>query len=131
MDRLTRRETTGEATALHGDCGWYGSIVQKLAAYEDTGLEPQETTPRLRELAQADREWRVVVLPCKVGDTVYRTCRRYWAEGREVAGQNTYHVFFGGTYVLRTEDREEAMAVYRLCRRQGEAVMAGEERNGT
>lgn len=31
-----------------------------------------ETTPdRLRELAQADRDGRLVVLPCKVGDTVY------------------------------------------------------------
>jgi hypothetical protein len=30
------------------------------------------TTPeRLRELAAADKEGRVVVLPCKVGDTVY------------------------------------------------------------
>ena len=29
---------------------------------------------RLRELAQADREGRVVVLPCKVGDKVYITC---------------------------------------------------------
>lgn len=26
---------------------------------------------RLRELAEADKEGRVVVLPCKVGDTVY------------------------------------------------------------
>ena len=27
---------------------------------------------RLRDLAEADKEGRVVVLPCKVGDTVYR-----------------------------------------------------------
>ena len=27
---------------------------------------------RLRALAEADREGRIVVLPCKVGDTVYR-----------------------------------------------------------
>lgn len=26
---------------------------------------------RLRELAEADKEGRVVVLPCKIGDTVY------------------------------------------------------------
>ena len=30
------------------------------------------TLDRLRELAQADEEGRIVVLPCKVGDTVYR-----------------------------------------------------------
>lgn len=29
-------------------------------------------TERLRELAEADKEGRVVVLPCKVGDTAYR-----------------------------------------------------------
>ena len=63
----------------------------RLKAYEDTGMTPEElqrafvpdalikmaaqalgTTPeRLRELAAADKEGRVVVLPCKVGDTVY------------------------------------------------------------
>lgn len=31
------------------------------------GVEPS----RLRELAEADKDGRVVVLPCKVGDTVY------------------------------------------------------------
>lgn len=30
---------------------------------------------RLRELAQADREERCVVLPCKIGDTLYRIQR--------------------------------------------------------
>ena len=68
-------------------------IVNRLAAYEDTGLEPEEivkirediengyvkstarrygiSVDRLRELAQDDREGRCVVLPCKIGDTVY------------------------------------------------------------
>ena len=67
-----------------------------LAAYEDRGLRPEEVLPkdkaddialklmrladlesicsytRLRELAEADKDCRLVVLPCKVGDTVYR-----------------------------------------------------------
>lgn len=65
----------------------------RLAAYEDTGLEPEavehlklasmgkaiaeikefEGVPidRLRELAQAEKTGRLVVLPCDVGDTVY------------------------------------------------------------
>lgn len=69
-------------------------LYARLAAYEDTGLEPEEvaelTSPevvevarlfselvnkgnaqRIVELAQADREGRCVVLPCKVGDKVY------------------------------------------------------------
>ena len=65
----------------------------RLAAYEDTKLYPEnvealklsmmgkaileitefEGLPidRLRELAEADKDGRVVVLPCKVGDTIY------------------------------------------------------------
>ena len=53
--------------------------------YEDSKLSPEDaanlhailrlgdgmTLMRLRELAVADQEGRVVVLPCKVGDTVY------------------------------------------------------------
>ena len=59
----------------------------RLAAYEDTGLTPAEVHSisgewcammsvlnslgnydRLRELAEADKDGRVVVLPCKVGE---------------------------------------------------------------
>ena len=41
------------------------NAIARLSAYEDTGLEPEE-------LAQAEKEGRLVVLPCEVGDTVYR-----------------------------------------------------------
>ena len=71
----------------------------RLAAYEDTGLMPEEVLPkekadeialnlmrladlegfapyaRLRELAEADKDGRLVVLPCKVGDTLWVTGR--------------------------------------------------------
>ena len=60
----------------------------RLAAYEDTGLTPEEVLSmkfewcammdalnsigggytRLRELAEADRDGRLVVPPCKAGD---------------------------------------------------------------
>ena len=59
----------------------------RLAAYEDTGLTPEACAEareagkvlsscdisfgRLAELLTADRDGRVVVLPCKVGDVVY------------------------------------------------------------
>ena len=68
-------------------------VWERLAAYEETGLTPelcaefaradaegryivmrdaeQEGVARLRELAEADMDGRVLVLPCKVGDTVY------------------------------------------------------------
>lgn len=41
--------------------------VDRLAAYEDA--MPLE---RVQELAQAEKDGRMVVLPCKVGDKVYR-----------------------------------------------------------
>ena len=61
--------------------------IDRLAAYENTGLEPEEirvlqeehefynkedvpTSQRLIELAIADKEGRCVVLPCKEGDTL-------------------------------------------------------------
>nr|DAX58973.1 MAG TPA: hypothetical protein [Caudoviricetes sp.] len=72
---------------------YQADFVDRLAAYEDTGLYPEsvealklsmmgkaiseitefEGLPidRLRELAEADKDGRVVVLPCKVGDTVW------------------------------------------------------------
>lgn len=79
------------------DCPSFDRLVERLAAYEDTGLAPEEVKrmsnilmdvgidynrsweyvknwlldDRLRELAEADKDGRVEVLPCKVGDTVY------------------------------------------------------------
>lgn len=53
-------------------------LVQKLIqAYREGRYiilkEPEQAgISRLRELGQADREGRCVVLPCKVGDTIYR-----------------------------------------------------------
>lgn len=73
----------------------------RLAAYEDSGLEPEEVSAlikdwsnlcttigecggigRLRELAEADKGGRVVMPPCKVGDRLY-----------EVTGRKTISVY--------------------------------------
>ena len=75
-------------------------FFNRLSAYEDTGLEPQDIISavdmskiacalhelnaykdigpidHLRDLLQAEHDGRLVVLPCKVGDHV-------WADGRE------------------------------------------------
>lgn len=68
-------------------------VLERLKAYEDTGLTPEEIKApftedamismaaqalgvepsRLRELAVADKDGRVVVLPCKVGDILWIT----------------------------------------------------------
>lgn len=119
MERLTKRDTDGQAmmdcekckadwTGKHGkpmvDCtALYcrNRLKDRIAAYEDTGLEPEKVLPkdkadeialklmrladlenfcsytRLRELAEADKDGRLGVLPCKVDDTVWVT-RNPW-----------------------------------------------------
>lgn len=64
----------------------YRDALDRLAAYEDTGLEPEEIEARqdvclwipeerFSEIIKAEAEGRLIVLPCKVGDTVYhRDC---------------------------------------------------------
>lgn len=71
------------------DCPSFDRLVERLAAYEDTGLEPREVSAivkewsdlctivgecggidRLRELAEADKDGRLVVLPFTSGRTL-------------------------------------------------------------
>lgn len=106
MERLTYWNEEYGCWSYHGPSG---SAAKRLAAYEDTGLEPEEVEQikkaaahmmfedvahfvrytlsnfdelqkykalgdynRLCELKQADDEGRCVVLPCKIGDPVWR-----------------------------------------------------------
>ena len=73
--------------------------ANQCAAYEETGRTPEEVTAleklfdyaleesktlteqlallnRIRDLAEADKAGRLMVLPCKVGDTVYEVTSR-------------------------------------------------------
>ena len=61
---LACRLMEGEWRIKIGDTEYSGDWVDRLAAYEETGLEPEE-------LAQAEKKGRLVVLPCDVEDTVY------------------------------------------------------------
>ena len=94
MERLTYRDKDG-FPMMKKRGGFKQGGVERLAAYEDTGLTPEEVLPkdkadeialklmrladleslcnytRLRDLAKADKGGRLVVLPCKVGDTVW------------------------------------------------------------
>ena len=71
------------------DCPFEIAVCERLAAYDDTGLTPEEIKApftedtminlaaqalgvepsRLRELAEADKDGRVIILPCKVYET--------------------------------------------------------------
>lgn len=52
------------------DCGEFDKLVDRLGTIEDI-LGDDYDLGRLRELVEADRDGRCVVLPCKVGDAVY------------------------------------------------------------
>ena len=72
--------------AAHEDCP-HGICSQRqtwerLKLLEDV-LGDNYDLDRLRELAQADREGRCVVLPCKVGDPVYMATGRSRITGYE------------------------------------------------
>lgn len=63
------------------DCPSFDCLVERLAAYEDTGLEPEEITAMQHTLDEyhkvadpllrAQADGRLVVLPCKVGQRVF------------------------------------------------------------
>lgn len=114
------------------NCQWKNEVnlYNRLREYEATGLEPEQIIrardtlecfdnigiKRGNEIVKAEQEGRLVVLPCKVGDTVYRT----WSvPGREPV--ITAHVMdevefivkwtkhFGKTVFLTREEAEKAM----------------------
>lgn len=110
MERLTFEGNFCDiAQCRDSACKQDGTCTQKdvwkrLKSYEDTGLTPKEVTAaklalmgktlaeitefegvplaRLSELAEADKEWRVVVLPCRQGDELWTYCN--FPHGREV-----------------------------------------------
>ena len=63
------------------DCPSFDCLVERLAAYEDTWLEPEEITAMQQTLDEyhkvadpllrAQADGRLVVLPCKVGQRVF------------------------------------------------------------
>ena len=116
MNRLTIRNSDGAwDVPLRNDDGAYipsQEIIDRLARYEDTGLEPEQCAEyaqaekegrhivlkeprsagvhRLEEIARADIEGRLVVLPCKVGDMVY------FRRGRDILGDTVERIILEG-----------------------------------
>ena len=110
-------------------CPYNGSCSQRkvwerLKAYEDTKLEPAMcanyktfedeaiskgvTFKRIVALMEADRAGRLVVLPCKVGDTVYFALLGKIIEKQVfsiVSFSNSTRIYCGGTSeYFRPED---------------------------
>ena len=71
-ERLTKRDENGNAYydwgCLNRNHWALGRHVDRLAAYVDSGLTPEQ----VQELARAKAEGKLVVLSVKVGSTIYR-----------------------------------------------------------
>lgn len=160
MERLTKYEIIGGYARVFPMVADAQKIISRLAAYEDTRLTPercaefaradaegryivmrdaeQEGVARLRELAEADKDGRLAVLPCKVGDTVWVT-RNPWTgkllkkpldacvngmkmyphglyvnlliDTRKINGTRDYEInHIGKTVFLTREEAEKALA---------------------
>ena len=77
MERLTERlgdyNNPKEICAVWVKNYDYVSAAHRLADYEDIA-DTVGGFDRLRELAEADKGGRLVVLPCKVGDGLWTFC---------------------------------------------------------
>jgi len=140
-----RHEDNGNCTAVGGFCTAVpAAYCQLLRDFLDTGLMPDEirnmsgewcaamsvlngmgSYDRLRELAKADKDGRVIVLPAKKGDTLYAVTR-FGVEKRvvkEIAAPFFYNTYessdraalstairnFGKTVFLTREEAERAL----------------------
>lgn len=137
MERLTKRLHDGKVVTDCDSCEQKkdkqctfsecrASLIKRLAAYEDIA-EPCGGLDRLRELTEADKDGRCVVLPCKVGDTVWRIVRDgephitrdevrdiYFADDMTpcvelVGGRVTFTEKFGKTVFLTRAEAEKAL----------------------
>lgn len=137
MERLTKRLHDGKVVTDCDSCEQKkdkqctfsecrASLIKRLAAYEGIA-EPCGGLDRLRELAEADKDRRLVMLPCKVGDTVWRIVRdgephitrdevrdMYFADDMTlcvelVGGRVTFTEKFGKTVFLSREEAEKAL----------------------
>lgn len=145
MDRLTNKH---EADAQRKDYenrirnGYPRNVPEerflRLAAYEDTHMMPSDVTSmrmdmailtalfdgidvdRMRELVSAEKDGRVVVLPCKVGDTVYRV---FNPPDREPV--ISAHTLMSADYIVRWLDKF-GKSVF-LTREEAERAMRKED----
>ena len=146
MERLTCRDKDG-FPMMKKRGGFKQGGVERLAAYEDTGLTPEicanyktfedeaiskgVTFKRIVELMEADKDGRLVVLPCKVGDIVWanldgmRHTRKCVIEFANIGSHVTTIVFstvdglreqygvnpisFGKTVFLTRDEAEKAL----------------------
>lgn len=108
IERLTAEnaELREEVYSMSGEWCAAMSVLNGMGSYD-----------RLRELAEADKDGRVIVQPCKVGDTVWRIKRTFetypdkskpYIEPDAFLLQDVFNI--GKTVFLTREEAEKALA---------------------
>ena len=100
-----------ERLTFDGNCT-QKEVWERLKAYEDAGLSPQAcaeareieetlsgcdySISRMVDLMKADKDGRVLILPCKVGDMAY------WVHNGVITGCHVYRIQVNrkGTFVF-------------------------------
>ena len=129
-------EVPGGSFCEDGACS-QKKVWERLKAYEDTGWTPEMlhklgenaghlwdfaqaaenmTVGRLKELAEADKDGRLVVLPCKAGTPVWRISRTfatYPDKSEQYVRNDTFFLSdllaFGKTVFRTREEAEKAL----------------------
>lgn len=153
MDRMTYWNTEYECWSYHCPSG---DAAKRLAAYEDTELTPEEVerlkeymqpftiqdVRHFQEIMRADKDGRLVILPCKVTDTVF-IAECVWKKGRvveeRVVSATIDHVTIGGAtgtpvFDLCTENGNWYKAMrtgdFYLSREEAEKALKEQGENG-
>ena len=138
MERLTERLENGVINVKYAS--QHESAIHRLAAIEDI-LGDEYDLDRLRELAEADREGRCVVLPCKVGDRVWFT-KFMWNYAKQpipaiVCGIKTFSSSGTFTFMALTDTNNVSRSFINqdigktvfLTREEAEAALKAREQN--
>ena len=132
-------------------------VWERLKMYEDTGLEPdricefmekwvkvvelaglmkQEGIEHLRELVRAEKDSRLVVLPCKVGDTVYMPVGRWKMTGYEPDVCDGFYIARDGILQIKAKNNTGNHGTYGvlgetsfLTREEAEKALKGENKD--
>ena len=128
MNRLTERKENGVINVRYAT--EHETAIHRLAAIEDI-LGDEYDLDRLRELGQADREGRCVVLSCKVEDDVYinilgRTLPFTVISISQMASTPTFKAQHGIrlVYIFKADDVGETVF---LTREEAEAALRREQ----
>ena len=128
MERLTKRRKNGVISVDYA--GQHETAIHRLATIENI-FGDEYDIDHLRELVQADKEGRCVVMPCKEGDTVWyltgppylyfvrvesdRVAGVHWdsrglqIQLRNYHGNHGTYGYFGKSIFLTREEAEEAL----------------------